>query len=794
MLKNYFTVTIRNIQRNLSYSLINVFGLALGITCSLVLFLMISFFTSFDNFHENGDRIYRVVTSSDHNGRENFGAGVPAPLPEAFRNDFTGVDHVLFISGSNNGLFTVELNGTKNIFEQEDGFGYTDSTYFTFFNRHLVTGNYKTALAEPNQAVISIKKAKQYFGEQSAVGQVIRLNNKVDLKVTGIMDDFPSNTNFPFDILISYATIKNEKIENGWNSTYSDDQCYVMLKPGVHPDLINNQFPAFIEKYQGEKNAEEMKRWLQPLSELNYDSRFSNYRYSTVSKSSIMGMGVVAIFLLITACINFINLSTAVAVKRSKEVGIRKVLGGQRAQLIGQYLAETGLITLIALVVSIGLSELTLIELNSFLDLNLHVNIGEQSTLLFLAIVWLAVSTLSGFYPALLLSGFSPALALKNKITNRSTGGFALRRGLVVFQFVISQFLIVGTVILLTQMSFLQNKDLGFAKDAIISVPIPRNAPTANMKVLKSELSRMNGVDRISLCSALPSSGSVSMTNFRIEGVDDNHIAQVKLADEDYVDLFEIDLLSGNNLIGSDTANTCLVNEQLMKTSGFETPDEIVGRVISIWGKKLPVAGVVKDFHTMSLESQIDPTIIFNRVDLYHHVAVRLKTGLFNETIGQIEKAWTAQYPEYLFSYDFLDDQIREFYEAEQKMSVLLIIFSTIAIIIGCLGLYGLISFMANEKQKEIGVRKVLGASTGNILFIFSKEFMMLIVVAFIIASPLAGYIMSQWLDNFAYKTSISWSMFISGIAITLFIAFITVGYRSIKASLTNPVEALRNE
>ena len=304
----------------------------------------------------------------------------------------------------------------------------------------------------------------------------------------------------------------------------------------------------------------------------------------------------------------------------------------------------------------------------------------------------------------------------------------------------------------------------------------------------------MGGVEQVSMCSALPSSGSVSMTNFSIEGVEDNHITQVKLADEDYVDLFEIEILLGKDLVGLDTANSCLVNEQLVRAAGLENAEDIVGRVISIWGKKLPVAGVVKDFHTMSLEREIDPTIIFHQLNQYHEMAVRLKAGSFNETIAEIEKSWSAQYPDYLFTYDFLDDQIREFYEGEQKMSVLLIIFSSIAIAIGCLGLYGLISFMANEKEKEIGVRKVLGASTGNILYIFSKEFMMLIVVAFVIASPLAGYIMSQWLDNFAYKVPLSGSMFISGIVITLLIALLTVGYRSIRASLTNPVEALRSE
>jgi len=794
MLKNYFTVTIRNIKRNLSYSAINVFGLALGITCSLVLYLMISFYSSFDNFHPNRDRIYRMVYSSQANDRQEFGAGVPSPLPEVLRSDVSGLEHVLFISGSYNGMFTIENSGTKKMFAQDERFGFTDPTYFEVFSRNLIAGDPKTALSEPNQALLSESIARKYFGTTDAVGELLRLNNSIDLKVSGIMVDPPDNTNLPFEILISYATIKKDKEEQGWNSVYSDDQCFVLLKSGITADDINRQLPEFVKKYQGENDNAELTRWLQPLSDLSFDSRFGNYRYSTISKSTILALGVVAAFLLITACINFINLSTAVAVKRSKEVGIRKVLGSQRWQLVRQYLSETALITLAALVLSVGLSELTLIQLNSFLELNLHVDFGSTYFVLFIIAVWVIVSFISGFYPALLMSGFSPALALKNKITNRSTGGFALRRGLVVFQFIISQLLIVGTVILLSQMNFVESKDLGFAKDAIITVPIPDTAPVNDKKTLKAELLRLSGVDGASLCSALPSSGSVGMTSFTMEGIEEEHITQMKLADEDYVKLFDIQMLRGHHLLGADTATSCIVNEKLARTLGFENPEEIVGRVVNIWRKKLPVVGVVKDFHTMSLEREIDPTIIFNRLTNYREVAVKLKAGTVNETLKEVEKVWSAQYPDYLFSYEFLDKQIEGFYETEQKMSVMLIIFSGIAIIIGCLGLYGLISFMANEKEKEIGVRKVLGASTGHILFIFSREFLILIVVAFAIAAPLAGYTMSQWLSNFAYRIPLNWLMFASGIAITFVIAFATVGYRSVRASLVNPVEALRNE
>lgn len=794
MLKNYLVVTFRNIQRNFSYSVINVFGLALGITCSLVLFLMISFFTSFDDYHPNGDRIYRVVHSSDSNGNKDFTAGVPAPFSDAFRSDVSGLEKVLFISGSYNGLFTIDHNGTKKIFEQEERFGYTDSTFFSLFSRGMISGNYKTALIEPGQVILSESSARKFFGEEDPINKSIRLNNETDLTVTGVMEDAPDNTNIPFEILISYATIKKAKDEYGWNSTYSDDQCYLMLKSDIDPSSINSQFHDFIEKYLGEENSKNSNWWLQPLSDLSYDVRFSNYRYSTVSKSSIMAMGIVAVFLILTACINFVNLSTAVAVRRSKEVGIRKVLGSQRGQLILQYLAETSLITLFAIIISVGLSELAFIQLNQFLELNLHIDLTDPSVITFLVGVGLVVSLVSGSYPALLLSGFSPALALKNRITNRSTGGFALRRGLVVFQFVISQLLIVGTVILLSQMNYLDKKDLGFNKEAIISVPVPENEGVQPKRALKSALDQMSGVVGTTLCTSPPSSGNISSTNFSVAGVEDSYRTHVKEGDVDYLNLFQLKLVAGRNLQPTDTFTTALVNERLMREVGIENPDEIIGREMKIWGKKIPIVGVVADFHTTSLIRPIDPAVIISELADYRSIAVKLEPGKYNEAIEEIEKAWSAQYPDYLFSYDFLDREIAEFYENEQRMSVLLMIFSGIAITIGCLGLYGLISFMANEKEKEIGVRKVLGASIGNIFYIFSKEFTILVIVAFVIAAPLAGYIMDQWLGNFAYRVPLSAIMFAAGLLTTATIAFLTVGYRSMRAALVNPVEALRNE
>ncbi|MEQ9592342.1 MAG: ABC transporter permease [Cyclobacteriaceae bacterium] len=794
MIKNYFVVAIRNIKRNFSYSAINVFGLSLGISCSLILFMMVKFFTSFDNYHPNGDRVYRVVHSSNVNGREDSTPGVPSPFSDAFRDDVSGLETVLFISGSYNGLFTVEQNGERKIFEQEERFGYTDSTFFSFFARKVVAGNYKTALLEPGQVILSEATARKFFGLADPINQSVRLNNEMDLKVTGVMEDAPDNTNLPFEILISYASIRDVKEADGWNSTSSDDQCYVLLREGVRPEIVNRQFNGFIGKHLGKENAEQSTWWLQPLSDLSYDSRFSNYRYATVSRSSILAMLIVAIFLILTACINFVNLSTAVAVKRSKEVGIRKVLGSQRGQLVLQYLSETAFVTLVAIVVSVGLSELAFIKLNQFLDLNLHIDLGDSTVVLYLIGVGIVVSLISGFYPALLLSGFSPALALKNKITNKSTGGFAMRRGLVVFQFVISQLLIVGTVILLSQMNYLNEKDLGFAKEAVISVSVPENEGVQPKRALKSALNQVPGIAATTLCTTPPSSGSISSTNFLVAGIEDSHRAHVKEGDVDYLRLFQLNLVAGRNLRETDTIASALVNERLVYELGIEEVDEIIGREMTIWGKKIPIVGVVADFHTTSLLREIDPTVIISDLEDYRSIAVRLEPGKYTEAIQGLEKAWTAQYPEYLFSYDFLDRQIAEFYETEQHMSVLLMVFSLIAITIGCLGLYGLISFMANEKEKEIGVRKVLGASVGSIFYIFSKEFMILIVVAFAVAAPLAGYIMDQWLGNFAYRVSFSALMFAAGLMATTIIAFVTVGYRTFKAAYTNPVDTLRSE
>lgn len=794
MLANYILIAIRNIKRNLGYAAINVFGLALGITCSLILFLLIDFYTSFDKDYTDADRIYRIISIRENNGVEDYNPGVPAPFTEALRQDVNGFEEALFISYIQSGQIGINNNEENKLFQEDEGVGYVEPNYFNFFTRNLKSGSLHS-FAEPNQVILSESKAKKYFGDLNPINRIITVNNTEHLKVIAVVDDFALNSNFPLDIIISYATIRTEKMEEGWGSIDSDDQCFVMLEHNGSTSSVVNQFPNFNKKYFGEERAAQMSMGLQPLSDLQYDERYSNFRGSTISHESIWAMRIIAIFLLLTACINFINLSTAVAVRRSKEIGIRKVMGSQRVQLVVQYFLETGLITIIALLASVGLAELGLIQLNTFLSTDLHINFKNSTQLIFMFIIWIGITIASGLYPAVLLSGFSPAMALKNKITNRSVGGYSLRRTLVVCQFVISQVLIIGTIIMLMQMNYFKTKDLGFSKVAIVTIPIPDAEDANKKKVLKGEIDRLGSVQQSSLCRRPPSDPSTYNARFLMDGGnEEGYRTQMKAADGEYLNLFNIEVLAGTGLSDLDTANGWVVNEKLVEVVGVGTPEGMIGRKLRFGSRELEVRGVVRDFHTVSLNSEIYPTLLYNSVRAYESLSIKLKAGHNAQTLKEIEKIWIAHYNDYLFSYNFLDDTINQFYDEERRMSTLLVVFSVIAILIGCLGLYGLIAYMANEKEKEIGVRKILGASSGQIMFIFSKELLILVFISFLVAAPLAAYVMNSWLQNFAYRIELNGMMFLGGVVTALVISFLTVGFRTIKAANSNPATTLRTE
>lgn len=800
MIRNYLKTSVRNLWREKGSTMLNLSGLTLGIASSLILFLLVRHMSSYDNFHTRRDRIYRIVTESDGNNGKNYTSGIPQVLPEAFKIDFSEVEEVTFISYRGGGLITVpQKNGEQKRYVEERGIAFGQPNFFKIFDRRMLTGDAAKGLDEPNETIISQKLAFKYFGKEDAVGEVIMFD-KNDYKITAIMEDYPSNTDFPFDLLLSHSTIKKESDASGWHSISSDDHCYFLLKQEESVATVRRRMPEFTKKYLGD-DAQRGAFTIQPFAEIHFDERYGNYSYNTVSRGMLSILMVIAIFLIVTSCINFINLSTAEAIKRSKEVGIRKSLGSTRGQLITQFLGESVLVTLLAMIMALACAQLALSFLNPFLNVRLSLNfLSDGGLWTFVAVISMVVAGLSGIYPSLVVSGFNPVLALKNTMGNKNSSGFNLRRGLVVLQFSISQFFIIGTIILISQMNYFQSKDLGFKKDAILNVPVPeREKPgegegTSKMKTLREEISRLSGVELASLSNTPPSSGSVSGTSFTIEGNEKQFGTQVKLIDGNYLELYGLKLAAGDNVHDADTAQGFVVNEKLASMVGYNNPTEIIGKKIKLWGKNLPVAGVVKNFHTVSLHQPIEATILFNRLHNYQTLSIKIKPLAMQETVKQIQQKWEAAYPEFIFSYQFLDESIKEFYENEKKISVLLTIFTAMAIFIGCLGLFGLASFMANQKTKEIGVRKVLGASVESIVMMFSREYLVLIAIGFVLAAPFAWYVMNQWLSGFAYKIEIGPAVFLAGIGLTLLIAIITVGYRSFKAAIINPSDSLRSE
>ncbi len=798
MITNYLKTALRNLRRQIGNTLINIAGLTLGITGSLVLFLFIKDGSSFDNYHSKRDRIYRIVTKSKGNNGDSYTQGVPTVLPEAFKNYFSEVEEVAFTSYRRGNLIAIaQPNGEFKKYEEPKSVAFTQSAFFRIFDRSILRGSEKR-LDEPNEAIISKKWALKYFHKEDAIGEIVKYEDN-EYKITAVMEDYPSNTDLPFELIFSYNTIKKSLDEKGWADNSDTDNCYFLLKENQEISKIETQLTAFVKKYFGDDKPNKNTFLAQPLQELHTDIRFGNYN-KKMPKSAKIAFSVVAIFLLISCCINFVNLTTASAIKRTREVGIRKVLGSTRKQLIFQLLGEALLVTIIAVLISLAGAQILLGFLNPFMDTALALQLGSDGIVwIFLAFVVLAVTILSGLYPAMVVSSYKPALALKNQIGSTSSG-YSMRRGLVVLQFVISQFFIIATVVITLQFDFITKHDIGFAKEAIVSVPIPIGEKpmgmngSSKMRSLKNEILQLAGVEQASLNLAPPSHKSVTGTSFKVAGRDDEFNTQIKQVDGDYLSLYRIKLLAGQPLTDLDTMAGFVVNEKLVKMAGFKSNQEIIGQEIILWDHRLPVVGVVKDFNTQALGDPIEPVILFNYLNGFHSLSIKLNPTDMQATLQRVQTKWESAYPEYIFSYEFLDEQIRNLYQGDRKASIMLSIFASIAIFIGCLGLFGLVTFMANQKTKEIGVRKVLGASVESIVFLFSKEFVKLILIAFAIAAPAAGFVMSKILEQGAYRIELGPMIFLIGLAVTFIIAFLTIGFKSIRAALVNPVDSLRSE
>jgi len=795
MFKNYFKTTLRTLSKNKTYAVINISGLALGIVCALAIFLIIRLQSSFDTYHEDPQNIYRVVRTENEFGEISHSPGLPYPLPEALRNDFPNIPNLTIVD-SNFGppVISIEKNGTTFRFKEKDSsVAFVNPDYFKIFKYEWLQGDAETVLDKPNSGVISSVLAQKFFGDENPLGKRVIFNNRLEFQVTGVVKKIPQNTDLPFSMLIAYD--HEQRGNDNWGSFSTGVQCYLKLSGNTSSQQTESQFPGFLSKYFDKEDAATHTLILQPLSEIHFDSRFSTFGVSTVTVETLLALGLIGLFLLITACINFVNLNTALAVKRSKEVGVRKVLGGRMSQLLVHFIGETALITLLAIFVSLALAEVAFMQLEKILGYQLELNLmGNTSITFFLFILFIFVTLGAGFYPALHLSRFNPTDALRNKISSRYGQGLSLRKGLVVLQFAISQVLIICTIIIANQIRYFQKADMGFSKEAIVEVGLPaRNQ--IKLHRLKAELLRQTSIKQVSFSNTGTASSTSWGGNYKLK--DEDQIkegnAHLKFVDQDFFATYQLQFLAGEGLT-PDTLKTFIVNETFAKEVGYANrPRDLLGKYAKIWGREAPIVGVVKDFNTTSLHQKV-PSVIMMLQNRYWLAGIKIDLQNTESALDAIEKAWLSVFPEFVFDYSFLDKNIEKFYEEEQKIANLINTFAIIAIIIGCMGLFGLVSYMVAQRTKEIGIRKVLGANFAGILTLLSKEFGLLIFIAFSFAGPIAYYFMNSWLEDFAYRIEIGVGMFFLALTASILISLFAVGYKSARAALSNPVEALRYE
>ncbi len=802
MIRNYLKTAFRNLGRNKGYAFINVLGLAVGIAACLLIFLVIQFESSFDNFHKKKDSIYRIGTQFHTQDGVDYSDGISFPVATALRIDFPQLKEVASIF-RNGGQVTIENGSTQLKKLTEDNFYYAEPEFFKMFDFRWLAGNPQTCLKDPHSAVLTKATAEKYFGDwKSAIGKTIKYENKTTYKITGILKNPPANSDFPLSVVVSYTALENTYIKNNltdWVSTFGGAYTFALLPPELSPAKFDAHLISFAKKH---KPAEYSKDAYvtQPLLEMHYDDRFGNYRRHTFSHELITALALIGLFLLLIACVNFINLATAQAVNRSKEVGVRKVLGSNRSQLAFQFLGETALITVTATVIAIVIAVSTLPFLNKLLEVKMTMNfIFNPWLILFVVAIAILVTVLSGLYPAIILSGFNPITALKTKITSKMIGGISLRRALVVLQFAIAQLLIIGMTIVVSQMNFFRNASLGFDKAAIINVPFPGDS-ISKTKVdhVRNQLLANTDIVSASFSFGSPSSESNWNSDFKFDHSTKttNFSANLKWADPDYFKTYKLEFVAGRPYFPSDTVREFVVNETLLRKLGIRKAEDAIGKEINFWdGNKVAnIVGVIRDFNSYSLRQPMAPVVLSTWKDVYQTINIKIKPGTEKAVLPFVEKIWNQSFPDYVYEYKFLDKTIENFYRQENQLSMLYKIFAAIAIFISCLGLYGLVSFMAVQRTKEVGIRKVLGASARHIVYLLSREFTLLIIMAFVIAAPVAYYIMNKWLQNYTYRIPLTASIFLFAIIGSIIIAWITVGQRAITAAMANPVKSLRTE
>jgi putative ABC transport system permease protein len=819
MLKNYFRTAFRNFWRNKTFSAINVLGLAIGISASLIIFLIVQFEMSYDKVETDGNRIYRVVMDMKFNGNDGHSPAVPAPLSSAIQREIAGVEStvpVMQFQGDGTAKVSIEKEGSSKpvVFKKQADIVFTNPQYFSLLPFKWVAGSPESSLKNPFSIVLTESRMKQYFPSTNindVIGKQIRYNDDFTATVSGVVQDLSEHTSFDAVEFISFATIAQTHMQNDfmmstWNDWMAYSHLYVELSDNTKNANVEAQLNRLFIKYNKDANkdaANYIHLHLQPLNDVHFNSLYASFDGRIAHKPTLYGLLAVAAFLLILACINFINLTTANATSRAKEIGIRKTMGGSKKQLIFQFLGETFLFTVAAAVISFCITPLLLKMFADFIPPGLDFQpFNQPNVFLFSLALVIVVSFLSGLYPAFILSGYKPVKVLKNQsfAFNNETRHAWIRKTLTVSQFVIAQFFVIATVMVSKQINYSLNADMGFRKDAILSFDLPRLDTVANHRtVLLNEIKAMPGVQMASKGFLTPADEGAAFTDITYAGSDYKESVQLRWGDTNYLKLFNIKLLTGRSVQQSDTIKEFLINDTYAKALGFKNPQDAIGKLLDFNGKKLPIVGVMHDFHEQSFHSPVGPLVFasFDDRSFFIHVLLQPQNGTnasWSNTIAQIQKAYHQLYPDEDFTYKFLDDTIAKFYESEQHTASLLNWATALSILISCLGLLGLVMYTINTRTKEIGIRKILGATVTSIISILSKDFVQLVLIAFLIATPVAWWATYKWLQDFVYKINMSWWIFALCGSAMLFIALIILSIQTIKAAMANPVKSLRTE
>ena len=813
MIKNYFKIALRNIIRRKVYTAINVLGLSFGICACIVLYLIIQYEFSFDNFHPDKKRIYRIIANvTESTGDKLNFARIPSPVSLEGRSQLSGVDAIAGIIPFNAKISVPAGDKLSKHFESRVGesnyltTGITEPAYFDIFNYEWLAGNRKTALESPFTVVLTESKARQYFGAISLdkiLGKQIIYQDSLAVSVSGIIKDWNKNSDVAFTDFISFATLQNSFLKgnihvDSWKQGDMPAWVFTKLLRGTASAQVNAQLSTLV-KTHGDLQTK-LALSLEPLSDIHFNADIIENPIRTAHKPTLYSLIGISLFILILAIINFINLSTAQSIQRSKEIGVRKVLGSSRTSLIFQFLTETLLLTFLSVLLAVTFVTPLLTLFQSFIPKGVTFHFFEPSTLSFLVLVTILTSVFAGLYPAKVLSSYLPALNLKGTGVQKNSEKWMLRKGLIVFQFSVSLVFIIGSIVIANQLKYTSEKDLGFISEAIVTVETPKGEGFPKVAAAAQKIKQIPGVSNVALQWVSPMTDNARGMKLKFKSTDQKDFWVTQVAgNEDFIPLYQIKLQAGRNLVKADSVTEFVINETLSQLMGDKTPGQSLGKILYWNDKPYPVAGVVADFHTSSLHDPITPLCIINRPDRESSLAIKLAStgepsGMIKTTIASIENEWKEIYPAATFNYSFYDESLAMLYKKDKQTATLINTAMFITIFISCMGLFGLCMFIAERRKREIGIRKVLGASIANIVRMLSKDFIIMVIVALLIASPIAWYFMNRWLQDFTYRTNISWWVFIIAGLAAILIALITISLQAIKAAVANPVKSLKTE